>query len=47
MTSEHISSHYGVRTYPGTGVTYHEGIDIAFPKGTKIFSCENSSLEYY
>lgn len=44
MTSAHISSHYGVRPYPGVGTTYHEGIDIAFPNGTKILSCEKGTV---
>ncbi len=45
MTSANISSHFGHRVSPGgIGTTYHEGLDIAFPTGTKVLACEAGTV---
>ena len=42
MTQANISSHFGGRSSPGgIGSTNHQGVDIAFPTGTKILACES------
>lgn len=45
MTSRNISSHFGPRHSPGgIGSTYHQGVDIAFPTGTKNLACEAGTV---
>ena len=45
MTRGHISSHFGPRQSPGgIGSTNHMGIDIAFPRGTKVLACEGGTV---
>ena len=45
MKRGNISSHFGPRSSPGGfGSTYHQGLDIAFPMGTKILACEAGSV---
>lgn len=45
MKRSNISSHYGPRPSPGgIGTRYHEGLDIAFPTGTKILACEKGTV---
>lgn len=45
MTQANISSHFGGRTSPGgIGSTNHQGVDIAFPTGTKILACESGKV---
>lgn len=45
MSQANISSHFGPRSSPGGfGSTYHEGLDIAFPEGTKVYACEAGTI---
>lgn len=45
MRRGNISSHFGPRSSPGGfGSSYHEGLDIAFPTGTKVLSCETGTV---
>lgn len=45
MTKNNISSHFGPRSSPGgIGSKYHQGLDIAFPMGTKILACESGTI---
>lgn len=45
MTQANISSHFGGRASPGgIGSTNHQGVDIAFPTGTKILACESGKV---
>lgn len=45
MTKDNISSHFGPRPSPGgIGSKYHEGLDIAFPTGTKVLACESGTV---
>ena len=45
MKRGNISSHFGPRSSPGGfGSTYHQGLDIAFPKGTKVLACEDGTV---
>ena len=45
MKHGHISSHFGPRSSPGGfGSTYHQGLDIAFPTGTKVLACEDGTV---
>lgn len=45
MKRENISSHFGPRSSPGGfGSSYHEGLDIAFPAGTKVLACETGTV---
>lgn len=45
MTSANISSHFGPRSSPGgIGSSNHQGLDIAFPTGTKILACESGTV---
>ena len=45
MKRGNISSHFGPRSPPGgIGSTYHQGLDIAFPAGTKVLACESGTL---
>lgn len=45
MTQGDITSYFGNRASPGgIGSTNHKGIDIGFPKGTPIYSCESGTV---
>ena len=45
MTKNNISSHFGPRSSPGgIGSTNHQGLDIAFPSGTKVLACESGKV---
>ena len=45
MKRGNISSHFGPRSSPGgIGSTYHQGLDIAFPMGTKVLACESGTV---
>ncbi|MDO4486954.1 MAG: lysozyme family protein [Bacillota bacterium] len=45
MKRGNISSHFGPRSSPGgIGSTYHQGLDIAFPMGTKVLACEAGTV---
>lgn len=45
MKRGNISSHFGPRSSPGGfGSTYHQGLDIAFPMGTKVLACESGTV---
>ena len=45
MKRGNISSHFGPRSSPGGfGSTYHQGLDIAFPTGTKVLACEAGTV---
>lgn len=45
MKRGNISSHFGPRNSPGGfGSSYHEGLDIAFPTGTKVLACETGTV---
>ena len=45
MKRGNISSHFGPRSSPGGfGSSYHEGLDIAFPTGTKVLACETGTV---
>ena len=45
MKRGNISSHFGPRSSPGGfGSTYHQGLDIAFPKSTKVLACEDGTV---
>lgn len=45
MKRGNISSHFGPRSSPGGfGSTYHEGLDIALPTGTKVLACETGTV---
>ncbi len=45
MKSSNISSHFGSRSSPGgIGSTNHQGLDIAFPTGTKVLACESGTV---
>ena len=45
MKRGNISSHFGLRSSPGgIGSTYHQGLDIAFPMGTKVLACESGTV---
>lgn len=46
MTKGHISSHFGPRPSPGAGIgsSDHQGLDIAFPTGTKVLACESGTI---
>ena len=45
MKRDNISSHFGPRSSPGGfGSTYHQGLDIAFPMGTKVLACEDGTV---
>ncbi|MDO4486381.1 MAG: lysozyme family protein [Bacillota bacterium] len=45
MKRGNISSHFGPRSSPGGfGSSYHQGLDIAFPMGTKILACETGTV---
>ena len=47
MTQANISSHFGGRASPGgIGSTNHQGVDIAFPTGTKILACESGTVTH-
>lgn len=47
MTQANISSHFGGRASPGgIGSTNHQGVDIAFPTGTKILACESGKITH-
>ena len=47
MTQANISSHFGGRASPGgIGSTNHQGLDIAFPTGTKILACESGKVTH-
>ena len=45
MTKNNISSHFGPRSSPGgIGSSNHQGLDIAFPSGTKVLACESGTV---
>ena len=45
MTKNNISSHFGPRSSPGgIGSSNHQGLDIAFPTGTKVLACESGTV---
>ena len=45
MTKNNISSHFGSRSSPGgIGSSNHQGLDIAFPSGTKVLACESGTV---
>ena len=45
MTKNNISSHFGPRSSPGgIGSSNHQGLDIAFPTGTKVLACESGKV---
>lgn len=47
MTQGDITSYFGNRASPGgIGSTNHKGIDIGFPKGTPIYSCESGTVTH-
>ena len=47
MTQKNISSRFGPRNSPGgIGSTNHKGLDIAFPTGTHVLSCESGKVTH-
>lgn len=45
MTKNNISSHFGPRSsLGGIGSSNHQGLDIAFPTGTKVLVCESGTV---
>lgn len=45
MKRGNISSHFGPRTSPGgIGSSNHQGLDIAFPTGTNVLTCESGTV---
>ena len=45
MKRGNISSHFGSRSSPGgIGSSNHQGLDIAFPAGTKVLACESGTV---